>query len=397
MGASVPVRKKFLVPNSLYFLNHSVGCLPRSSRLVAERFFSSWQNFGGEAWDSWFEQIEQFKLNLAKLLKANSPHEICPQTNVSASISKIIGSLPQRAQRKKILIAEQAFPSVGFASQMSAQSTHEIEYINSGFTHEEVLANWLPKLTDNVQLIILNHVLSNNSFAYPVKELIEYAKAKNIYTIVDVAASAGIKPINLAEWDADFVVGTCIKWLCGGPGSGFLWVNNKRIEAFQPTEVGWFSHQDPSELDIHHFEYAPDARRFWGGTPSILPFVIAAESIRTFLEVGMNQIVSKNNLLVERLLQACQLLDIKINSPLSKIERGGTVVIDVPDTLRAKTYFADKGLWVDQRVEGFRISPHVYNEIEEVDEVINILEDLYCRKITVILPGNVKSRRYGHI
>jgi kynureninase len=392
------IRLKFLIPNSLYFLNHAVGCLPRNSRLAAERFFFSWQNFGNEAWDSWRENIERFKTNLAKLLSANCSSEICPQVNVSAGVSKIISSLPRRAHRSKILISESAFSSVGFAAQIAASNNYEIEFIAADCSYETILDNWESKLSDDVQAVIITHVLSNNSLCYPVKKIIEIAKAKNIFTIVDVAASVGVVPISLTNWDADFVVGTCIKWLCGGTGTGFLWVNKQKIEQFEPKEVGWFSHQDPFEFNIRNFEYAADAQRFSGGTPSILPYIIAAESIQVLLNIGMKKIYEHNQFLVRNLIKGLEQFDVKINSPLDQHARGGTVVIELPEMIEIKTYFSDNALWIDQRTQGFRISPHIYNELKEIEVVLELIEDFQSNGVgRKLYFENTKFQKFGTI
>jgi kynureninase len=389
------MRSKFLLPKSLYFLNHSVGCLPRNSRMAAERFFFSWQNLAGNAWKSWFENVERFKHNLAELLIANSSSEICPQVNVSASISKIISSLPIRSGRRKILISESAFPSVGFAMEMAGKHDYELEFIPQDMTHEAILENWESKLTNDVQAVLITHVLSNTSLCYPVKELVEIAQSKNIFTVIDVAASIGVVPINVSSWNADFVVGTCLKWLCGGSGTGFLWVNEQQVEQFCPKEVGWFSHKNPLELNIHNFEYAEDSTRFLGGTPSILPYIIAAESIELLLNVGINNIFSHNRNLVNRLLNGLQEMDVKINSPINKVARGGTVVVELPDMDKAKTHFNCKALWIDQRNQGFRISPHIYNELSEIETILQIVEDLHAKDVAVILPEHIKTKKFG--
>jgi selenocysteine lyase/cysteine desulfurase len=391
------VRSKFLIPNSLYFLNHSVGCLPRNSRMAAERFFFSWQNFGGEAWESWFENIERFKNGLAKLIGANNSAEICPQVNVSAGISKIVSSLPIRSKRKKILISESAFPSVGFALEMAGIDEYELEFIPEDICYEAILSSWESRLRDDVQAVLITHVLSNTSLCYPVKEIVEIAKAKNIFTLVDAAASVGVIPINVSDWNADFVVGTCLKWLCGGSGTGFLWVNEQQVGQFYPKEVGWFSHKDPSELNIHNFEYADDSRRYLGGTPSILPYVIAAESIQVLLNIGINTIFAHNKFLVDKILNGLRHMDIVINSPMNRNHRGGTVVVELPDMAKAKTYFSDKALWVDQRSHGFRMSPHIYNEAVEIEEILQVIEDLWSKKVTVVLPEKFKARRFGSV
>ena len=77
---------------------------------------------------------------------------------------------------------------------------------------------------------------------------------------------------------------------------GFARIAHRQLE---PVDVGWFSHEDPFEMDIHSFRYANDARRFWGGTPSIAPFVCAAASLRHIHALGVDRIHAHNRRLIQ--------------------------------------------------------------------------------------------------
>ena len=59
---------------------------------------------------------------------------------------------------------------------------------------------------------------------------------------------------------------------------------------FSIIDVGWFSHEEPFEFDPHDFRFAADARRFWGGTPTVAPFVFAAAIIRYLSRIGVETI-----------------------------------------------------------------------------------------------------------
>jgi kynureninase len=143
---------------------------------------------------------------------------------------------------------------------------------------------------------------------------------------VDVAQSAGIVPIDVAAWDADFIVGSCVKFLCGGPGAGFLWVNDRVLGECRPLDVGWFSHADPFEFDIHQFRYADSALRFWGGTPAILPYTVAANSLETLIEIGIGRVRAHSLELTQTIINSVSRKN--LYTPARPARRGGTVVLD---------------------------------------------------------------------
>ncbi|MGQ0835584.1 MAG: aminotransferase class V-fold PLP-dependent enzyme [Gammaproteobacteria bacterium] len=150
---------------------------------------------------------------------------------------------------------------------------------------------------DDVAAALVTHVHSNTGVRLPVREIAGLCRQRGIFCIVDVAQSAGVLEVSIPKTGADVVLGSCVKWLCGGPGAGFIWIDPRRLASLEPADVGWFSHANPFELDIHSFTYAPDARRFWGGTPSIAPFALAAESIALIAEIGAAQIQRHNRAL----------------------------------------------------------------------------------------------------
>ena len=190
----------------------------------------------------------------------------CPQTNVSSATTKILYALPELRARRTVLLSEEAFLSLAFVFQMAAGSGFRLKYIDGGADAGDPEV-WKGQLTADVGLVLLTHVHSNSGLQTPVKDISELARERGITSVVDVAQSVGVLPIDVRYWNADFVVGSCVKWVCGGPGAGFLWANPSVVDQSQPIDVGWFSHDDPFEFDIHRFRYATDSLRFWGGTP----------------------------------------------------------------------------------------------------------------------------------
>jgi selenocysteine lyase/cysteine desulfurase len=148
-----------------------------------------------------------------------------------------------------------------------------------------------------------------------------------------------------------------------------MWVHPERVAQCEPADVGWFSHSNPFEFDIHHFEYAPDALRFWGGTPSVAPALIAAHSIERLIELGLDKIEAHNRELGEML---CKQVDGEfLVSPVDPAQRGATVVLNFR---ASQDRFAERlkaaGVQFDTRKEGIRLSPHFYNNADDMQRVL---------------------------
>lgn len=360
-------RDLFYETKGIYLLSHSVGLMPKSTGdAIEEKYLQTWQQSDNTIWTEWLGEIEHFRAAVAILLNAKSA-DICPQINLSSSLSKILPALPQNG-KKTFLLSEDDFPSLAYVIEVMGRKEYSIKYIPSG-TDLNDLDIWDTYLTQDVHTVLLTHVQSNTGKRNPINQITALTREKNIYSIVDVAQSAGVIPINILQWQADFILGSCVKWLCGGPGAGFLWVNPALLSQLEPTDVGWFSHEDPFEFDIFNFRYAQDALRFWGGTPSVVPYIVAANSINTLIDIGIENIFQYNVLCKQHLFD--DLPKGFFLSPTDIDLQGGTLVIKNDKSIAQR--FDDNNIKFDQRDEGLRLSPHIYNTLEEIAAVKDIL------------------------
>jgi kynureninase len=274
-----------------YLATHSVGCLTNAAHdALLAAFLEPWQRKGTGAWDRWLRGIDEFRAALAALLGGKAG-DFCPQLNLSAALSALLGGLPAPAAGRNVWIAaEESFPSLGYVLAKAEARGFRLRLIPRSRSPGEA-ENWIEALTPDVCGVLVTQVFSNTGVIAPVQEITRHARAAGVYSVVDVAQSAGILPVNVDDIDADAMLGSCVKWLCGGPGAGFLWMREEFARQLTPTDIGWYSHASPFEMDIHSFRYAEGAQRFWGGTPSVAPYVMAAASVRLLAEIGIGVIL----------------------------------------------------------------------------------------------------------
>ncbi len=315
------MHKHYHVPKT-YFLTHSVGCLPKqTSSDVANSFLGPWQALGGNAWPDWLGIIDDFRASTGAILGVDGD-TICPQINVSSALTKIIYGLPINPKRNVILLSEQDFPTIGFALKQAERAGYQLKFITGDITDAQV---WADAMDNTVAVAHITHALSNTSHLLPVADICKTAKASGIITIVDIAQSVGIVPIHIPDWQADFVIGTSVKFMCGGPGACFMYAAPDIIPNCRPVDVGWFSHENPFEMDIHDFRYADDAMRFFGGTPSPAPFAAALSAQKLLNKPGIAAAHAHVQVILDKLITG---LDDKVLvSPRSATKRGGTLVI----------------------------------------------------------------------
>ncbi len=364
-------REKFHLPGRHYFLSHSVGAQPKTwDRALSRAYGEPWRSEGVNVWTPWFEALDVFKSGLAPIIGAG-PGDISPQANVSSGISKILFSLPERKGRNKIVLTEDDFPTVGFALDQGRCLGYELVFLPGGARLADPDA-WSRAFESDVQMVVATQVYSNTSVLAPVAEIASRAREAGVYSLVDAAQSAGTVPLRLNDWRPDFAVGTSLKYLCGGTGAAWLWADPETAAIAAPRDVGWFSHAEPFEFDIHHFNYAAGAARFTGGTPSIAPFAGAAAGHEIINAHGVEAIYAHNQQLLSRLFDA-----LPAGSILSMTKpraRGSAALIKVRDYDRAAAGLAEAGVGHDTRKGAVRISVHLYNDESDIDGLAAAIE-----------------------
>lgn len=360
----------FNKPSGPYFLSHSAGLMPLAARAALETHcLDPWAAGGNDIWDKWLAATAAFRAALAPAIGARAD-DICPQTNISSALTKILFSLPVGKGRTKIVLCEEDFPTVGFALAQAERLGLELVFLKSG-PHLADPDAWSAAFADDVHLLHLTHVFSNLALKTPVAEIVARARAKGVIAVVDAAQSAGAVAVDAEGWGADFITGTSLKYLCGGPGAAYLWVNPEIAPRCAPADVGWFSHENPFEFDIRHFAYAAGAARFWGGTPSVAPFALATAGAGIIARAGVGRIAAANQGLIDRIVAA--LPAAAFASHVAKGERGCSFIVRPRDADKAAAALAEEKIVFDRRQGGLRFSIHLYNDEADAARLIAAL------------------------
>lgn len=368
-------KSNFITTEGCYLLTHSVGRPLKSvDTAITKKFLDPWANNATEPWGDWLDIISDFTQQLATLFNSYA-NLFCPQVNLSSALTKVVMS-HQAFNHKQcvILMSASDFPSMGYVFQQALPYA-ELRFIPD---HVDItkFEQWEPYITDDVSCVFISHVYSNTGQLAPVTNLLPYLKSKNVMSILDVAQSAGIIPLDLNECSPDFLIGSSVKWLSGSSGAAFLWVSPQVLPDCKPKDVGWFSHDKPFEMDIKHFKYHKTALKYWGGTPSILPYVVAANSLAYFNKLTID-VVRKHNLSLTNLL--IEAFEKYLVSPKIPSLRSGTVILNFDHTTKTANNKAiakalmENDIAVDSRSKGIRVSPSLVNEVEDIEKFIAVV------------------------
>jgi kynureninase len=210
-----------------------------------------------------------------------------------------------------------------------------------------------------------------------VARIAQRAKQVGAMVCADLYQSAGTLPVDVRTLGVEFATGGSVKWLCGGPGAGYLYVRRELWDSLEPAATGWMAHESPFGFEGGPVRYSRDIFRFLNGTPNIPAMYAARSGYEIVGEIGVPAIREKSVRQTEHLIQLALQAGFRVNSPRDPAQRGGTVVIDVPDGKAVTAELARREILVDYRPQaGIRIAPHFYTADEEIEHTIRAIRSI---------------------
>ena len=342
-------------------------------------YFDAWQGHTSEdAWaTSWWEMSAQVGDRIAKIL-SGAPGSVQIQPNASIALSCVASCFDFAATgRNKIVTSALDFPSMQYIWDAQRKIGARVEIVPSDDGVTVPLERLIEAIDDETCLVALSHVSFRSSYRVDPEAIVERAHRHGALVLLDTYQSAGALELKAQEWDVDFLIGGTIKWLCGGPACGYLYVRPDLQKDLQPRLTGWVAHEAPFDFAPPPSRYDKSVRRFAQGTPSIPALYSVLPGLQIIEEVGVKTIQAESQRRTEWMIEFALDRGWKVNSPRDVNERGGSVMIYVDDSPAMVKRLAERRVFVDCRPGvGLRLSPHFFNTDEEVQEAMAILAEL---------------------
>jgi kynureninase len=279
--------------------------------------------------------------------------------------------------RRRVVMANLEFPSNMYLFEGFRRYGADVVYVNSDDTIRTNLDRMLDAIDERTALVPVSLVLFRSAGIQNAAAIVEKAHRGGARVILDVYQAAGTVPMHLDALGVDFAVGGSVKWLCGGPGAGYLYVRPDLARELEPGIVGWAAHAQPFEFETGAIRYADAPERFQSGTPNVPALYSCRAGYEIVREIGVDAIRAKSLTLTRRLIDLARARDFRINTPDADAERGGSVIIDVPNGAAVADALIRRGVIVDYRPgAGIRMAPHFYNTIGEIDHAMGVLDDI---------------------
>jgi len=348
-----------ILEHTTYLISHSLGPMPLGAEENLLRYAREWRERGVRAWaEGWWETSTSVGDQLARIIGA-APGTTVMHQNVAVAQAVVLSCFEFAPPRNRIVYGEGEFPSVRYLYQAQRRRGANVEIVADADAVLEAI-------DERTLLVPVSHVLFKTGEIQDVEAIVGRAHEAGALVVLDAYQSVGSVPLDVTRLGVDFAVGGSVKWLCGGPGAGWLYVRPDLIEHLEPTFTGWQAHARPFAFEPEQ-EYASGAARFLTGTPNVPALYAASAGYEIIEEVGVERIrersVRQTGLLVELLEGA----GFAVASPHHTNRRGGTVVVPTPELEAVHRQLDAREIVCDFRPDaGIRLGPHFFNTDDEL-------------------------------
>jgi kynureninase len=342
-----------ILEHTTYLINHSLGAMPAAAEERVAEYARVWKERGIRAWaEGWWDLPLTVGDQIGRIIGA-PPGSTVMHQNVAVAEAIVVSCFrPVDPHRNRVVYEEGNFPSVRYLYQ--AQPELEVVVVPD----DQAI---LEAIDERTLLVPITHVLFKTAEIQDVEAIVRRAHEFGAHVVLDAYQSAGIVPLDVAALNVDFAVGGSVKWLCGGPGNGWLYVRPDLARVLEPTFTGWQAHARPFGFEPE-LEYAEDAARFLTGTPNVPALYAATAGYDLIEEIGVDRIRESSIRQTQLLIDLADEAGFEVGSPRDPARRGGTVTVRAPEFEAVHKELAERQILCDFRPDaGLRLGPHYYN------------------------------------
>ena len=382
-----------LLDASVYLNTCSLGARSERSRRRLDAFVADWDELGARAWyRRWLGELDGLRAHAGALLGVPGS-EIALAPNVSAALAVIASALDSvhrgdravlsaleaagvaagTGRRTRVVTTALDFPTVGHQWLARAPLGVEVVVVESPDGLSVPIEAFEAVVDERTALVATGHVYFTTGAVQELRPLADLCHARGALLVVDAYQATGIVETELRAERIDAYVSGTLKWLFGGPGMAFAWVRPELYDALRPTTTGWFSSARQFAFEVDDLDFAPDARRYELGTPSVPSAAIAAGGLELVREIGVERLGERTRDLGDLLIALADEAGLELRAERSAERRGGIVPVAVRDPKPVVDALAEERIIVDYRPGVVRCSPAFYNTEDEVRLLVDRL------------------------
>ena len=327
---------------------------------------------GNMASGQWWTRAAEARARTAALIGA-SPEEVAFVRSTSHGLAMVAEGLDWRPGDEVAVASAIEYPSNVYAWKHLADRgvrLREIRAVDGAVTPEAVEDAIGPR----TRLVAVSSVQFASGHRTDVDAIGRLCRDRDVLFVVDAIQQAGAFPIDVKASGIHAMAACSHKWMLGLLGIGFLYVDRDLLARLRPVLVGWHSVEDPFAFDGTRFDLRADASRLEEAAPSFPLVYGLGAAVEMLLDAGVADVASHITGLLDRAANALEAIGCEV-SPAPEHRAGILMIKPAADVDALAEACAERNIAVSVRRGRLRLSPHLYNNEDDIDALVELLRD----------------------
>ena len=372
-----------IINKYVYLANAAISPIPISVYNEVSTFYQQVLNHGGALWDEWVTKFEETRDLYAKFIGADSREEIAFTHSTSEGMNIIAHLLSDKGV---VISNELEFPSSNLP-WLNNRNTNDIKFVGARDGNKILIEDIEKMIEDNgktKKTLVTSHVQYSTGFRQDLEDLGKLTRQKGLYYVVNATQSLGALYFNVKDFDVDFMASNGHKWILSSFGIGAIYVNKKYLRNFEKFKPPFFSQSGQKRRENFNnntkLDVSNTATRFELGTPHFPNIIALNAAIKYISKIGINQIERRILNITDYLIDKLQNLNLQILSPIEEKKYRSGIIVFKPNERKPLDIVIElekkKKIIVSARGNGIRVSPHFYNNEDDIDKLVSALKGL---------------------
>jgi selenocysteine lyase/cysteine desulfurase len=355
-----------IVKSKLYFDAASLSPLCKPVVLAQAKYAREREEQASLFLESWTEEIEECRRLVSGLL-SSSADEIALTKNTTEGVY-LTSLLTKWKKGDEVVVCDCDFPTNIFPFLNIRRKGVSVNYLSCK-DGRPIIEDVERALTGNTRMLSISHVFYNSGFRIDLEEIGRLCRERGVSLHVDAAQSIGAFPINVKKAGIDYLSACGFKWLLSPLGTGVFYIKKEHLDKETPI-LGWLSVQDSEKLNTREYKVLESARRFEAGTMNIGGILGMRAALELIHSIGLKAVQKRILGLSLKLGERLKEEGFSMKSELKEKHRSGIICIDKRKI--TKEFLRERGLVATVR-NNLRLSPHIYNNEDDIEKAVNIL------------------------
>jgi selenocysteine lyase/cysteine desulfurase len=364
------LRQQFPVTERWAFMDHAaVAPISLPAGLALGAYAKDLLQNGDVNESQWTKRMEEVRGLAARLLNAD-PLDIAFVKHTSEGIGFVAEGFPWR-DGDNVVVAAEEYPSNIYPWMNLKRRGVECRLVpsrGSRIAIDDVRA----RMDGRTRVLSLSYVEFASGYRNDLHALGQLCRERGVYFFMDAIQGLGVLPLDVAATPIDFLSADGHKWLLGPEGAGLFWCRREHMDLLSPLGVGWHSVQRPNDFSTIDFRLKPHAGRYEGGSLNVAGITALGASIDMLLQLGIDNVRDRVLGLTDLLCERLAAIGWQVFSSRADSEKSGIVSVTLPNGCDGRALLRrcrEGGVVVNLRAGRLRISPHCYNNEEDVERL----------------------------